>query len=230
MIPSADQDNCVRYCRGIAFVFDLDGVIVNSNPVHSRSWREYLRRVGIEPPEDFDQRMYGRRNDDIVRAVFGAGLAEDEALRHGAEKEKLYRLMMAPVLEAHLVPGIPGFLERHRAVPKAIATNGEQANLDFVLDRAGLKRYFPAALHGGLIERPKPHPEIYLRAAELLCVPPARCIVFEDSYAGVEAARAAGARVVGLATTHHDLAGVDLFIRDFLDPGLTSWLASQAPA
>jgi beta-phosphoglucomutase-like phosphatase (HAD superfamily) len=110
-------------------------------------------------------------------------------------------------------------------VPKAVATNGEQPNLEFVLDGSGLAGHFPIRLHGGTIARPKPDPEIYLLAAEQLGVPAGHCIVFEDSHAGVEAARAAGAKVVGIGTTHPDLPGVDLFIRDYFDPRLTAWLS-----
>jgi len=232
---AAETDRCVRNMSksgaarsSLAFLFDLDGVIVHSNPVHSLCWREYLGGFGVEPPEDFDELMYGRRNDDIVRLVFGAGLDEAEVLRRGAEKEALYRKMMAPVLKQRLVAGLPQFLERHREVPKAVATNGERANMEFILTGSGLAGHFQAALNGGDISRPKPDPEIYLRAAEMLSVPPEYCIVFEDSHAGVQAARAAGARVVGITTTHDWLPGAALCVPDFADPELEHWLSTQS--
>lgn len=214
---------------GLGVVFDLDGVIVDSNPIHSRSWRVYLRRQSIEAPQGFDQKMFGRRNDEIVRQVFGADVDAAEVWRHGAAKEELYREMMGPVLDEHLVPGLRSFLERHHDVPMGVATNAEQANADFVLGSGGLRRYFRVVVHGGQVARPKPDPEIYLRAANLLGLRPANCIVFEDSLAGVEAARAAGARVVGLRTTHKELQGVDLSIRDYLDAELEPWFSKQRP-
>ncbi len=237
MISDAAEGDCRdRYMsnhgelrKGLALMFDLDGVIVDSNPVHSSCWREYLRGFGIEAADDFDQRMYGRRNDEIVRLVFGAALDEAEILRRGAEKEHLFRIKMAPVLERHLVKGLRQFLERHREAPKAVATNGERANLDFVLTEGGLSGYFQVTLNGEQVCRPKPDPEIYLRAADLLNVPPRNCIVFEDSQTGLRAARAAGTRVVGLTTTHAELPGADLSVRDFTDPGLELWLSSQLP-
>jgi HAD superfamily hydrolase (TIGR01509 family) len=210
-------------------MFDLDGVIVNSNPVHSACWREYLGGFGIEPPDDFDERMYGRRNDEIVRLVFGEGLEQAEVLRRGAEKEALYRTRIGPVLERHLVAGVARFLDRHRDVPKAVATNGERANMEFVLNQGGVAGYFQATLNGEQVSRPKPDPEIYLRTAELLGVPPRNCIVFEDSNAGVQAALAAGTRVVGLTTTHPELPGTHLTVRDFADPELEPWLLHQWP-
>jgi beta-phosphoglucomutase len=214
---------------GLGLIFDLDGVIVDSNPVHTVSWRVYLRRCGMEPPENFERRMYGRRNDDIVRDLFGAGLDAAEVSRHGTEKEALYREMMRPVLQSHLVPGVVSFLERHRDVPMAVATNGERANAEFVLECGGVGPYFRVVVDGGQVSRPKPHPEIYLRAAGLLDLPPADCIVFEDSLAGVEAARAAGTRVVALTTTHEEFECVALNIQDFLDAELERWLSRQRP-
>ncbi len=230
MIPCTPQKCNVS--AGLALVFDLDGVIVDSNRIHSVCWHQYLRRCGHDMPEDFDLRMFGRRNDDIVRDTFGPDLDPAEVFRHGAEKERLYRETMKPVLGDHLVPGVAQFLARHRDVPKAIATNGEQANADFVIDTGGLRSYFRVVVSGHQVEHPKPDPEIYLRAAELLCVPPANCVVFEDSVAGVTAARSAGARVVGIRTTHSaaELPRVDICIQDFLDPELERWLSEQKPA
>ncbi|MFB3779520.1 MAG: HAD family hydrolase [Bryobacteraceae bacterium] len=214
---------------GLGLIFDLDGVIVDSNPVHTVSWRVYLRRCGMEPPENFERRMYGLRNDDIVRDLFGAGLDPAEVSRHGSDKEALYRELMRPVLHEHLVPGLVSFLERHREVPMAVATNGERANAEFVLEGGEVRRYFRVVVDGGQVSRPKPDPEIYLRAAELLGMPPADCIVFEDSVAGVEAARAAGTRVVALTTTHKQFESVELKIQDFLDAELEPWLSRQRP-
>jgi beta-phosphoglucomutase len=218
-----------RVSAGLGFIFDLDGVVVDSNRVHAACWREYLRRCGRDTPEDFNLRMFGRRNDEIVRATFGPDLDPAEVFRHGAEKEKIYREVMRPVLQEHLVPGVAGFLERHKEVPAAVATNGEPANADFVIDTGGLRPFFRVVLNGHQVERPKPDPEIYFRAAKLLSVPPANCIVFEDSMAGVEAARSSGARVVGVRTTHSasELPRVELSIRDFLDPELELWLSAQ---
>ena len=91
---------------GLALIFDMDGVIVDSNPTHREAWAAYNRRFGIETSEAMHQRMYGKRNDEIVRDFFGPGLTPDEVERHGAAKESLFREMMAPRLMAALVPGV----------------------------------------------------------------------------------------------------------------------------
>jgi HAD superfamily hydrolase (TIGR01509 family) len=206
----------------------MDGVIVDSNPLHRAAWEEYNRRHGLETTEAMQQRMYGKRNDDIVRDFFGMNLTDEEVFAHGAAKEALYREMLRPGLEAALVPGIRGFLERHMAIPKAVATNAEPANLNFVLDGAGLRSFFLAAIDGQQVENPKPNPEVFLRAAGALSVPADRCVVFEDSYTGVQAGLAAGMRVVGLATTHAELPGVSLMIPNFNSPDLEAWLQCGA--
>jgi HAD superfamily hydrolase (TIGR01509 family) len=207
---------------GLALIFDLDGVILHSTEMHNRAWELY-DRYGIAR-DGIQERMFGKHNDEIVRDFFGAGLSEEEVRRHGAAKEQLYREMMRPVLRRHLVSGVVGFVERHCALPKAVASNAEAANVAFVLEETGLGRYFPVVVDGSQVGRPKPSPEIYLRAAELLGTRAPRCVVFEDSPVGVAAARAAGAWVVGLRTTMRDPGEVDLVVDDFQDAGLSGWL------
>lgn len=208
-----------------AFIFDMDGVIVDSNPLHRIAWAEYNARHGIPTTEAMQQRMYGKRNDEIVRDFFGEHLSAEEVFAHGAAKEALYREMLKPRMEATLVPGLRAFLERHRGMPMALGTNAEPANVEFVLREAGLSQYFRVVVDGHQVENGKPHPEVYLRASDLLGIAPEFCVVFEDSATGVQAGRAAGMRVVGIGTTHDELPGVSLHIADFNDPSLERWLA-----
>ena len=205
----------------------MDGVIIDSNPVHREVWAAYNRRFGIETDEAMQQRMYGRRNDDIVRDFFGDHLTLDQVRAHGAAMERLFRETIGPVLNDALVPGLREFLERHRHQPLGIATNAEPENVEFLLDNARLRPYFRAVVDGHQVARPKPPPDIYLKTAELLGAPPENCVVFEDSFTGIEAARAAGMAVVGVGTTHDAMPGVDLEIRDFTSPALEPWLATR---
>lgn len=209
-----------------AFLFDMDGVIIHSTPMHNRAWEIYLERHGIDP-EQVQHRMFGLRNDEVVRNFFGDGLPEETVLRHGSQKEELYRQLMAPVLEEHMVPGVREFLARHGAVPAAVGSNAEPENIEFVLERSGLRPRFAHVVDGFQVERPKPDPQVYLRAAQLLGVRPEECVVFEDSLAGLRAARASGARVVGLLTTLKELPDdADLKIASFEAPELERWLGS----
>jgi len=215
--------------KGLALVFDMDGVLVNSNPMHVLAWETFNRQYGLETTEAMRQDMYGRRNDEIVRAYFGDSLAPEEVFARGARKEELYRELIAGRIEEMLTPGLRSFLEKHGHDLMALASNAEPANVEFVLERAGLRRFFHVVVDGHQVEHPKPHPEVYLRTAELLGISPANCLVFEDSYFGVESARAAGARVIGVLTTHGDLPGVELTIDNFGSGTLEPWLETQKP-
>lgn len=192
-------------------------------PLHTESWIVYLNRLGVDP-DGLVERMHGKRNDEIVRDLFGDGLSEEQVFEHGAAKERLFRERMAPRLNEFLVPGVVEFLERHGGAHKAVASNAEPANIRFVLEGAGLRRHFETLVDGHQVARPKPAPDIYLRAAELLGARPADCVVFEDSPAGLAAARTAGARVVAVNTARVELPAADLEVRDFLDPRLEPWL------
>lgn len=200
----------------------MDGVIVHSTPVHTLAWQQYLADHGIDS-SGIGGRMHGLRNDEIVRELWGPGLDDASIDAHGAAKEALYRQMMAPVLEEHLVPGLRPFLDLLGGSPAAVASNAERANLDFVLDGAALRPRFRAVVDGQQVDRPKPAPDIYLRAAQLLGAAPSDCIVFEDSRAGIRAGLDAGMRVVGLTTTLPTLDGVHLSVADFHDPRLPAF-------
>ena len=212
---------------GLALLFDMDGVIVDSNPVHREAWAVFNRRYGLETTPAMLERMYGKRNDEIIRDYFGDGLGPEEVAARGRAKEELYREMAASRIEQMLVPGLRAFLDRYGAAPMAVASNAEPENVAFVLDRAGLRPYFRAVVDGHQAVHPKPHPDIYLRAAALLEVAPANCIVIEDSPTGVAAAKAAGMRVIGIRTTYVNLQGTDWNADNFKSEDLTSWLGEQ---
>ena len=210
-----------------ALIFDMDGVIIDSNPMHRESWVAFNRRYGLETTEEMHQFMYGKRNDQIVRGFYGDGITAEEVEARGRAKERLYREMIAGRTETMLVPGLRAFLERHRDLPMGVGSNAEPRNVAFVLEEAGLRRYFRAVVDGHQVRHPKPHPEVYLRVAELLETEPANCIVFEDSHSGAAAAVAAGMRVIGLRTTYVNLPGTVLTTDNFLSGDLELWLQAQ---
>jgi beta-phosphoglucomutase len=218
----------VQADAGLALIFDMDGVIIDSNPLHGEVWREYLKKFGVSA-DGIDTRMQGKRNDQIVRELFGPALSEDEVFAHGAGKEALYRERMTPEIEANLMPGLRELLEANRGLALGVGSNAEPANVDFVLDGAGLRPYFGAVVDGHQVEHPKPAPDIYLKVARILGRAPGNCVIFEDSASGIAAGRAMGARVVGVCRKGQQLANTDLSIVDFADPALRSWLGSQVP-
>jgi len=218
-----------QVAQGLGFLFDLDGVLIDSMPMHTDAWQSYLRQLGIEP-QYVAERMHGKRNSELVRELIDPGLSDEAAFEHGAAKERLFReMILAADLERFHVPGVTAFLERFRDVPKAVGSNAEPANIDFALEGLGLAPYFRVRVDGSQVQRPKPFPDIYLLAAERLEVKPANCIVFEDSPTGVAAGVAAGMRVVGIETTPTTFDGVVFHVKNFLDPRLDLWLRSLTP-
>jgi beta-phosphoglucomutase family hydrolase len=211
----------------IALIFDMDGVIIDSNPLHRQAWAAFNRRYGLETTEAMPRRMYGKRNDQIVRDYFGEGISLAEVDARGRAKERLYREMLTGRTEEMLVPGLRAFLERYRDLPMGVGSNAEPQNIALVLDETGLRRYFRAVVDGHQVRRPKPDPEVYLRVAELLETDPAQCIVFEDSHSGAAAAVAAGMRVIGISTTDDNLSGTAITIDNFRSGDLDLWLQAQ---
>jgi beta-phosphoglucomutase len=208
-------------------LFDMDGVLVHSMPLHTLAWERYLDTLGIHV-HDLERRMHGKRNSELVSDLISSKLSEDVVFAHGAEKERVFReMMLERGIDQYRIAGLPEFLERHKDLPMAIGSNAEPANIDFTLDQLGLRPYFKVAVNGHQVDRPKPFPDIYLKAAELLGLKPSECIVFEDSPTGAQAGLAAGMRVVGVETTPTHFEGVSLCIKDFNEPKLETWLAQQ---
>ncbi len=198
-------------------LFDMDGVLVNSNPVHKQVIRQFCAEYGITISENFFlENISGRKNSEWIPLVF-PGKTIGEIDRLADEKEQLFRNTFDPA--AAVTPGLLSFLKelQNRQAPMAVATSAPEENAVFILERLGITGFFDAVLHSGHVTEGKPHPEIYIKAARALGLTPGACVVFEDSVAGVAAGRRAGARVVGLAGTHtpEELDGCHMVIRDF---------------
>jgi HAD superfamily hydrolase (TIGR01509 family) len=200
-----------------AVIFDMDGVMVNSNPYHKLALREFCHKHGHQlSDEQLRSRIYGRTNRDWLTNLFGP-LPEPVIRRYGEEKEQLFRDLFGKAIQP--LSGLKRFLMllEERGIPKAIATSAPRANVDFTLEHTGLGKFFTTILDESHVSRGKPDPEIYLKAAQALGYPPEKTFVFEDSLSGVQAAKAAGAHVIGVSTTHsrQELAGTRLVIEDF---------------
>lgn len=200
-----------------AFIFDMDGVIADSNPYHEIALRQFFKSKGHRLTEDdLRHRIFGRTNKDWIPQVFGT-FDPDKIALYAEEKEALYRELYAPHIRP--VEGLIEFLDKLEAqgIPRAVATSAPRANVDFTLERTGTRRYFDIILDESYVTRGKPDPEIYVRTTKALKISPFRCIVFEDSISGVLAARGANCRVIGITTTHErdEFPPIDRVIDDF---------------
>lgn len=187
----------------------MDGVLVNNLEVHRAAFAEFFRRYGVERSFEELSRVFGKGNDDIMGELMPRDVVERVGIRElGHEKEAIYREIYTPTITPQ--PGLLTFLDECEAegLKCAVGSSGYRANVDFVLDKCNIERYFDYAVAGDEVTRCKPDPEIYLTAAAKLGLRADECVVFEDAEAGIEAAKRAGMRVVALATT---------FNRDFLE-------------
>ena len=186
-----------------AVIFDMDGVLVDTNPHHRTAWREYYQRNGKTLSDaDFVQHVSGKHNADIVAHLFaGQTLTPEEVHRLSHDKEALFREIYQPDITP--VAGLVPFLKslKEAGLKLAVATSAPVENLDFVMDALNIRSYFDALLNESMVSHPKPDPEIYEKAMEMLGVEPADCVIFEDSMTGIQAAKASGATVIGMATT-----------------------------
>jgi len=185
-----------------AFIFDMDGTIVDNMAFHTESWLAFFAERGKTYDADtFFRETAGAQGREILRERLGADIPDDEIAVLAQEKDVLYRDMYRPHQRA--IDGFENFVTRARAdgVKLAVATSAPPANIVFTLDELDLRRHFDAVVGAADVARGKPHPDVFLKAAEKLGANPADCIVFEDAPMGVEAARRAGMRAVVITTT-----------------------------
>jgi beta-phosphoglucomutase len=208
--------------KKFSVIFDMDGVIVDSNPYHKTAIQQFCRDHGQQLSDDqLLKKVYGRTNREWITALFG-DIPEETIHRYTEEKEELYRRLFNKDIKP--LKGLIRFLNEleNKKVPRAIGTSAPRSNVDFTLTRTETTRYFDIILNDTFVTHSKPHPEIYLKCAQALGLPNSQCIVIEDSLSGVEAGKAAGSKVIGITTTHpaHELSHCDLVIDDF--EGLTT--------
>lgn len=186
----------------VAAIFDMDGVLVDSNPLHIQKWIDFLnaRHIPFEADE-LPGLVLGQRNDVAFRHFFGSELAREECKRWSEELEENFRRAFRP--QPRTLPGLRDFLEacQRGGLRMALASSAMSKNVEFVLDVTGFRPHFTVRLSGEDVTKAKPDPEIYLKAAAELKVPPGSCAAFEDSTIGIEAAKRAGMKCVAIAST-----------------------------
>jgi beta-phosphoglucomutase len=182
-----------------AVLWDLDGTLVDSAEEHWQSWRETIEAAGFTVTREQFRQTFGQRNDAILRHWLGDGVPVEVRRALGDRKEERYRELVAAGGLTPL-PGAAAWVRRlaDEGWRQAVASSAPRLNVEVVVEALGLARYFGALVAAEDVTHGKPAPDVFLRAAERLGVPPERCVVVEDAAAGVEAARRAGMRSVGL--------------------------------
>lgn len=187
----------------IGVLFDWDGVIIDSSRQHEESWERLAREEKRTLPEGHFKAGFGKKNEWIIPNLLGWSTDAAEIHRLSLRKEALYRdIVVEKGLQA--LPGVREFLIRLRdaGVPNCIGSSTHRENITTILHVLGFEGLFGGMVTAEDVQQGKPHPDVFLKAAAKTGVAPGRCIVFEDAFAGIEAARAGGMKVVGVATTH----------------------------
>jgi beta-phosphoglucomutase len=205
-----------------AVLWDMDGTLIDSEEFHWISWRDTMADEGIAITHEQFLASFGQRNDSILPRWLGAEATPERMERIANAKEERYRALVRKNGISAL-PGVADWLRRlHQGWQQAIASAAPRPNIDVILEALGAAHYFQGIVSAEEVRKGKPDPEVYLTAASRVGASPGNCIVVEDAVAGVEGARNAGMRSIGVSHngTHLpadivveslDLLGADAF-------------------
>lgn len=179
----------------------MDGVLVDTAEFHYHSWGKILAEMGVPFNRQRFLAFFGQNNTDTLAGLLGHKPDAQLSQQVSQRKEALFRQLICG--HAEPLPGVRLWLERLQSlgVRQVVASSAPQENIEFLVDELGLRSYF-VALCAGHSMPGKPDPTLFLQAASILELPPERCIVIEDSLAGVGAARRAGMKCIAVATTN----------------------------
>lgn len=185
-----------------AYIFDLNGTMVNDMPYHIKAWHAQILSMGGQLSlEEMKHQCYGK-NEELLERIFPGRFSLAERIQIGNNKEALYRVEFKPYLQ--LIAGLDAFLAQTKfaQIKMAIGSAAIEDNINFVIDNLTIRHYFDAIVSANKVTHSKPHPETFLQCAKLLNISPDQCLVFEDTPKGVECAMHAGMDVVVILGEH----------------------------
>jgi HAD superfamily hydrolase (TIGR01509 family) len=215
-----------------AVIFDLDGVLIDSEPLHAKADNQLLIDSGIIAPDNYFDRFVGWTNKAMWEQI-----KKEYPLKPGYDeltvRQMTLKLNLLEQMNFEPVSGIGELLEalKMKRIPMAIASSSPRAFIEAVIEKIGIKEYFTSWISGDEVERSKPEPDIFLKAAESLNVNPHECIVIEDSASGTVAAKRAGMKCIGYKNVNsgnQDLSQADLIIDEINAPDILSMLSGNA--
>ena len=208
-------------------IFDMDGVLVNSNPYHRIAWKNFLLAKGYPFTDDlFDTVISGRIGNTSLRMIMGQEMPDRVVAGYLEEIDLEFREIFGATEECIHFPGLYEFLEtiKSAGIKTALATSAPTGNVNQAIVKLRLQDYFQVIIDKNDVSRGKPDPEVYLTTLARLGIRKDNCVVFEDSKAGVQSALGAGLRVVGISSSHSRKElldeGVSMVIEDFTNLNL----------
>jgi len=183
------------------FLFDLDGVIVDTAVFHFQAWRRLAQKLGGDFTEEQNEQLKGVSRVDSLKKIIewtGATVSDEEFQTLMVEKNEWYLELVQGLGPQDALPGALDFLQTAYDQGIKIALGSASKNAPMILEKLGITPLFTAIIDGNNVVNGKPHPEVFLKGAEALGLEPSECVVFEDSIAGVQAAKTGGMSSVGI--------------------------------
>ncbi|MDO4327826.1 MAG: beta-phosphoglucomutase [Lachnospiraceae bacterium] len=186
-------------------IFDLDGVLVDTAKYHYLGWKKLADRLGFSFTEQQNEALKGISRMAALDLLLKMGdmnekFSEEEKEELAAEKNQYYLDFVSQLKEEELLPGVTELFERMKQANIKIALGSASKNARLILERLHIKDYFDFIVDGTLVKKAKPDPEVFTLSADRLGIPYEKCVVFEDSAAGIQAAKTAGMTAVGIGT------------------------------
>jgi len=185
-----------------AIIFDLDGVIVDTAIFHYQAWKKLANTMDFELTEAQNEQLKGISRLESLDILLEIGkidsISDEEKQQLATRKNEWYRENILKMTPRDILPGVKNFLEELKKAHYKIAIGSSSKNAGTILERIGMKDFFDVVVDGTKITRSKPDPEVFLKGAQELNIPPEQCLVFEDAESGIEAAKNAGMKTIGV--------------------------------
>lgn len=204
----------------LGIIFDWDGTLVDSSKQHHQSWEQVAKDAGFSFSPEAHHHAIGSKNERLISQIFGWTQDPVQIQAIALRKEEIYR----EVIQNSPIQFIPGALQllaelAKNSIPCAIGSSTPRKNIEAVFQKTPLQHYFRAIITGDDVMNSKPHPEVFLKAAQAINCPPPSCIVFEDAHLGITAALAAGMKAIALTTSlpKHTFSNVHHVVSDLTE-------------
>jgi len=205
-----------RHYSNYCVIFDMDGVLADTGPIHFESWVKLGRKLGVEFTQAFFEQTFGQQSPTITRKFVGPEADEVDIERWASFKEKSYREIVKDKLKP--LPGVIKLMTalKLKRFKLAVGSSGPSENVDLLLNSLKIRDFFDVIITAAEIKKGKPEPDVFLLAADILNINSENCVVIEDAPVGIEAAKRAGMKSIALTTTHvkDELSGAQLIIKN----------------